>query len=29
MNQAEQNTCNTIEQTLGGHKAFRKVEEGL
>ena len=29
MNQAEQKTCNTIEQTLGGHKAFRKVEEGL
>ena len=29
MNQAEQKTCDTIEQTLGGHKAFRKVEEGL
>ena len=29
MNQAEDKTCNTIEQTLDGHKAFRKVEEGL
>ena len=29
MNQAELKTCNTIEQTLGGHKAFRKVEDAL
>lgn len=29
MTQAESTTCETIESTLCGHKAFRKVEDGL